>query len=93
MQVKTYDELVKLAEDGKPQPVAAGQRDINPGDDYGSDRQIAAQNLFFNELEKVLPAKEFEDLERWCLKATTEEMLDEGLRYAREHLGIPHPAP
>jgi hypothetical protein len=93
MSAKTYDELATLAADAKPRPVSPGEGNTNPDDDYGSDRQVGAQNLFFNELQKVLPAKEFAELEEWCLKATTEEMLDEGLRYAREHFGVAHPAP
>jgi hypothetical protein len=87
---KTYDELVALAEQAKPIPIAS------PGDvedDYGSERQIDAQNLFFNELEKILPEDRFGELEGYCLKATTEEMLEEGLRYARGHMGIPESAP
>jgi hypothetical protein len=87
---KTYDELVALAEQAKPMPVASSG-DVK--DDWGSQRQIDAQNLFFNELEQILPEDRFVELEGYCLKATTEEMLEEGLRYARAHLGIPEPAP
>lgn len=93
MPDKTYDEFATLAADAKPRAVTNGQGDTNPDDDFGSDRQVDAQNLFFNELQKVLPARQFAELEEWCLKATTEEMLDEGLRYAREHFGVPHPTP
>lgn len=84
---KTYDELIALADDARPKSLDAG------GDDWGSERQIEAQNLFFQELEQVLPADQFGELEKWCLKATTEEMLDEGLRYARGHFGLAEPAP
>lgn len=88
---KTYDELLALAEDAKPRPLAEGQIETNPDDDWGSDRQCAAENLFFEELKKVLPNKKFIELEEACLKATTEEMLEHGLHYARAQFGIPHP--
>ena len=61
------------------QALAAAARPIND-DEWGSERQIDAQNLFFEEVEKVLPAETFEALEAYCLKATTDEMIDEALR-------------
>jgi hypothetical protein len=82
---KTYDELAVLADDARPKAPS----DTRKGsDDWASARQIDAENLFFKELKKMLPADRFAELEDWCLKATTEEMLDEGLRYARAHLGL-----
>ncbi|MGY3582186.1 hypothetical protein ACVIGB_000889 [Bradyrhizobium sp. USDA 4341] len=88
--IQTYDELVALAEQAKPVPVDTTSE---AKDDWGSDRQIDAQNLFFNELEKILPEDRFAELEGYCLKATTEEMLEEALRYARGHMGILEPTP
>ena len=59
--------------------LAAAARPINDTD-WGSGRQIDAQNLFFKEVEKVLPADKFAELEDFCLKATTDEMIDEALK-------------
>lgn len=52
-------------------------------DDWGSEPQIAAQNAFFDKVQTVIPANEFRALERYCHKATTDEMIDEGLRVVR----------
>jgi hypothetical protein len=49
-------------------------------DDWGSDRQVTAQNKFFIVIESLMSAEDFSDLETWCLKATTDEMIDEALR-------------
>jgi hypothetical protein len=59
--------------------LAAQARPVND-DDWGSERQIAAQNLFFNEVQKALPADQFDALDSYCLKATTDEMINEALR-------------
>jgi hypothetical protein len=64
--------------------LAARARPIND-DDWGSKRQIDAQNLFFQEVEKVLPADKFADLDNYCLKATTDEMIDRALEMLSEH--------
>ena len=52
-------------------------------DDWGSARQIAAENLFFDRVRELLTEPEFELLETYCLKATTNEMIDEALRLVR----------
>ncbi len=49
-------------------------------DDWGSERQVAAQNAFFNRVEAILPADRFEELDAYCMKANTDEMVDEALR-------------
>ncbi len=61
------------------QQMAQDARGIDD-DDLGSERQIAAQNAFFDEVQKRLTADEFEELEGYCLKATVDEMIDEALR-------------
>jgi hypothetical protein len=48
--------------------------------DWGSERQVAAQNAFFNRVERLLVSYEFAELEHYCNKATTEEMIAEALR-------------
>jgi hypothetical protein len=68
-------DFVKLAKDALP---------IND-DDWGSDRQIDAENLFFNEVEKVLDAETFAAFENYCLKATTDERVEEALRLLESH--------
>ena len=52
-------------------------------EDYGSERQNKALGVFFDEVEKILPPDDFSDLEAWCLKATTEEMVEEAMRRVR----------
>ena len=64
--------------------LAAAARPINH-EDWGSERQIEAQNAFFQEIEKLLPSAEFEALENYCLKATTDEMIDRALELASVH--------
>jgi hypothetical protein len=64
--------------------LAAQARPVND-DDWGSGRQIDAQNLFFQEVEKVLPADKFADLDNYCLKATTDEMIDKAIEMLSEH--------
>jgi hypothetical protein len=54
-------------------PDAPHERDGK--DDWGSERQIEAQNLFFEEVQKVL-----------SVKPGPEEMVAEGLRVAKKTL-------
>ncbi len=72
--------IEQLAEAARPQPVFPEGRERDGGDDWGSERQVAAQNLFFEEVEKLLPAGDFAALETFCLKADVDEMIDEALR-------------
>ena len=51
--------------------------------EWGSKRQIDAQNRFTDAVEAVLPTKEFDAYDSYCLKATTEEMIEEGLRLVK----------
>jgi hypothetical protein len=54
-------------------------------DDWGSERQIDAENAFFERMERELPQLFTQEFEYWMLKATTEERLDEALaRIAKE---------
>lgn len=57
--------------------LAADARPIDDSD-WGSDRQIEAENRFHEALKRVLgETPEYDD---WCLKATSVEIIDEGLR-------------
>ncbi len=55
-------------------------------DDWGSERQVKAQNDFFDTLDLYLTGRLTEQerhaFDVYCLKATVDEMLDEGLRLA-----------
>lgn len=64
------DFLVSLANTARP---------IN-NDDWGSERQINAMDIFFYHAECTCPAAFDDDFEAYCLKATDEEMIDEALR-------------
>lgn len=54
--------------------------------DYGSQRQEDAFNAFFAAAEDVIPGKQFAAFEEYCLKATTEEAIDEALRLVRANI-------
>lgn len=58
----------------------AAKADPRLGHEWGSAEQIEAENKFFEAVEAVLSAPDMADLESYCMKATTEERLDEALR-------------
>lgn len=62
--------------------LAADARPMND-EDWGSERQINAINIFFYHAECERPDAFGEDFEAFCLKATDEEMIDECLRRLR----------
>ncbi len=49
-------------------------------DDYGSARQVGAENEFLAAVERLLPRRQWQAFERYCLKATTDERINEALR-------------
>jgi len=54
-------------------------------EDWGSDRQIEAQNAFMTFAERVIKhqpngEQKWTEFEGFCLKATTEEMINEAVR-------------
>jgi hypothetical protein len=63
--------------------LGAAARPINDVD-WGSDRQITAQNRFFDRVYQCLTetgeAAKIAQLDAYCHKATTNEMIDEGMR-------------
>jgi hypothetical protein len=65
--------------------LAADARPISEAD-YGSQRQIDAENDFFDALDLQLSGKltdgESDAFAAYCLKATTDERIDEALRLA-----------
>lgn len=69
------------------QTLAATARPMDD-DDYGSERQVDAENVFWNACAQAVGAPygdEWDgsglgdDFDTWCLKATTDEMLDEAI--------------
>jgi hypothetical protein len=48
--------------------------------EWGADRQIAASNRFFETVRVLLSDPDWEKLERWGMKATTEEHVAEAMR-------------
>lgn len=57
--------------------------------DYGSNRQVTAENLFFEKCREVFPA-DFEEggkFSNFCLKATPEEMIGEAVKILARRLG------
>jgi hypothetical protein len=51
--------------------------------DYGSYRQVRAENRFFYVIKSRLTAQAWHDFELYCLKATSDERIDEALRLVR----------
>lgn len=49
-------------------------------DDWGTDRQINADNAFWDEFEKVVSTEQWGEAEDYNLKATTDERLDNALQ-------------
>jgi hypothetical protein len=69
----TYAEIEKLAVAAKP---------LND-DEWGSERQIGAQNAFFDAIQEMVSKEVFDGLEGYCLKATVDEMIEAGLQAVR----------
>lgn len=70
LPIKKLQELHGMAENARP---------LNE-DEWGSERQINAQNAFFEYLERVLTREQFGQLEDDNDKATSDEMINNGLR-------------
>ena len=58
----------------------AAKADPRLGNEWGSEDQVEAENKFFECVEAILPARDMELLEAYCMKATSEERIDEALR-------------
>ncbi len=59
--------------------------------DDGAARQVAALNRFVERLRSVMSPGDFSDFERWCLKATPSEMVNEGLARVASAHGVSAP--
>jgi len=55
-------------------------------DEWGSDRQIDAENRFFEHAKAIAPHDINEAFEDWALKATTVEMFSEAMKRVKESL-------
>jgi hypothetical protein len=74
-RLATFQRLRRMADDARPQSDA----------EWGSERQVSAENSFFREVEAILPPTEFRALEDYCLKATSDERIDEAMLKVAEH--------
>ena len=80
----TLKELEAMAEAARPQPTFPEPPHERDGcDDYGSTRQVEAENAFLDTVTELLTPMESAALEAYCFKADTEERIDEALRLAR----------
>ena len=60
--------------------LAQAARPLND-DDWGSERQTTAQNAFFVYVESQMHPVAFAELEDFAMKATTDEMIDEAIKW------------
>jgi len=74
----TPETLRSFYDDAKPK----GFGQIATEADYGSERQIKAQNRFTCALEAVLTPEQWEDFEEYAIKATPDEFMWYGLKLA-----------
>ena len=71
--MKTLEQIEAMAKDAIP----------TTSDDWGSERQIKAENDFFDAVKEHLTDDEYADFQASCLKATAEEAVDSGLLRVR----------
>ena len=64
----------------EPCDLAALAKDARPTSEDDDYDDYDAENKFFCVVRAIIGREAFEDLERWCLKATTNERIDEALR-------------
>lgn len=57
-------------------------------EDWGTERQIKAQNAFFDAVEKIVSKETFAELEGYCMKANVDEMVNEGLRVCKQAIAV-----
>ena len=76
-----FTELQKLAKEALPTLIYPENGQVLEYPDEGSERQIDAQNLFYEEAQRFLPAKEFEKVESF---ANAKSTLEEGISFAME---------
>lgn len=80
-----YDRWVlteNIEQDIRDLRMLAAKARCEDNDEWGSERQVEAQNNFGSAVEKILPAEEWEKYEDWCARATTDEMIDFGQQLA-----------
>lgn len=79
-----------LAAAALPQPTFPDPPHERDGkDDWGSERQIEAQNAFTDAVNDLLTPAEANAYDDYCLKATVEEFIEEGLRLVALKTGQP----
>jgi hypothetical protein len=77
------DESGNLTADAKTIDQLAVEAKAFTDEQWGSEEQIAAQNAFTERAERMMTPPAMRAFEIWCLKATTDEIIDEGLRLAK----------
>jgi hypothetical protein len=82
-QADALEEIERLAEAAAPIPTFAGTDARDGQDDWGSERQIDAQNEFTQALENYLPPSAWAKFEASLDKASTEDIIRNGLEIAR----------
>jgi hypothetical protein len=79
-----------LAKEAMPQQVFPDPpHERDGGDDWGSARQIDAQNAFTDAVVDLLTPEEVNAYDDYCLKATVDEIVEEGLRLIALKTGQP----
>lgn len=70
----TFEKLKQLGQDAMPTCEA----------DWGSERQVDAETLFYDNLQNYISKEAFEKFETFGLKATCEEAIKHALELAAE---------
>ena len=78
-RVAPYDLMKILADNARPQQDFPDGAERNGKDDWGSDRQVKAQNLFYETMRNYVGHSLIVMMERNALHATAEENLDYSL--------------
>jgi hypothetical protein len=79
-----------LAKEALQQPVFPDPpHERDGGDDWGSARQVDAQNEFTDAVIALLTPEEIAAYDDYCLKATVKEIIEEGLRLVALKTGQP----
>ena len=58
---------------------------------WGEDEQIKAENAFFDMVNERLPLYAQDDLYHYCVKATTDEMIEAAFMHLARHPSINNP--
>jgi len=82
-QIWTKGPMMSRFNDEKLYKLAQAARPLDQAD-WGSERQVTAQNTFFEYVESHMHPLAFAELEDFALKATTDEMIDQAIKWLEE---------